>query len=79
METRPLPDPAEEIRKQIKALLSPATVVHEDDSGNKKYGGDALSELISRIKIELNIDEVRTVRESSCSFVGGIDGMFNKL
>ncbi|KAJ5800701.1 uncharacterized protein N7518_002769, partial [Penicillium psychrosexuale] len=34
------------------------TVVHEDDSGNKKYGGDALSELISRIKIELNIDEI---------------------
>ncbi|KAJ5531274.1 hypothetical protein N7527_004667 [Penicillium freii] len=39
-------DAAEGIRKEIK-----------DEKGNKKYGGDALLMLISRMKTALGIDE----------------------
>ncbi|KXG51327.1 uncharacterized protein PGRI_093390 [Penicillium griseofulvum] len=57
MDPRPLDDEAEEIRKEIKALLPQVTTIEEDKNGNKKYGGDALLMLISRMKIALGIDE----------------------
>lgn len=58
MEPRPLDDAAEEIRKEMKALLPQVTTIEEDENGNKKYGGDALLMLISRMKTALGIDEV---------------------
>lgn len=53
-------DVAEEIREEIKVLLSQLTPIKEDQNGNKKYDGDALLELISRLKTALGIDEVGT-------------------
>jgi hypothetical protein len=54
MEPQPLPDSkslskeADKIRKDIiKAMISEATIVDEDDNGNKRYGGDSLLGLIS--------------------------------
>lgn len=60
MEPRPLDDAAEKIRQEIKALLPQVTTIEEDENGNKKYGGDALLMLISRMKTALGIDEVGT-------------------
>jgi hypothetical protein len=60
MEPQPLDDAPNEIRKEIKALLPQITTVEEDEKGNKKYGGDALITLISRMKAALGIDEVGT-------------------
>ena len=53
-------DVAERIRKEMKALLPQVTTIEEDENGNKKYGGDALLMLISRMKTALSIDEVGT-------------------
>jgi hypothetical protein len=60
MEPRPLDDAAEGIRTEIKALLPKVTTIEEDEKGNKKYGGDDLLKLISRMKTALGIDEVGT-------------------
>ncbi|KAJ5971846.1 uncharacterized protein N7479_001764 [Penicillium vulpinum] len=59
MEPRRLEDvtDAERIRKEIKVLLPQVTTIEEDEKGNKKYGGDALLVLISRMKTALGIDE----------------------
>ncbi|KAJ5543944.1 hypothetical protein N7513_003474 [Penicillium frequentans] len=56
MEPQPLHD-ADEIRKEIKSLLPQVTTLEQDATGNKKYGGDALLALISRMKTALGIDE----------------------
>ncbi|KAJ5414909.1 hypothetical protein N7509_000007, partial [Penicillium cosmopolitanum] len=45
MEPRKLPGPAEDIRKEIQVLIPQLKTVEEDESGNKKYSGDTLSEL----------------------------------
>ncbi|KAJ5447687.1 hypothetical protein N7445_002508 [Penicillium cf. griseofulvum] len=50
-------DAAEGIRKDIKILLSQVSTFEEDENGNKKYGGDALLMLFSRMKTALGIDE----------------------
>ncbi|KAJ5644232.1 uncharacterized protein N7484_006739 [Penicillium longicatenatum] len=57
MESRELPKEANDVRKEIKELIPRITAVEEDESGNKKYGGDALLELITRMKAALDIDE----------------------
>ncbi|KAJ5394749.1 hypothetical protein N7509_000399 [Penicillium cosmopolitanum] len=56
MEPRKLPGPAEDIRKEIQVLIPQLKTVEEDESGNKKYSGDTLSELVSRMKSALQID-----------------------
>ncbi|KAJ5642847.1 hypothetical protein N7490_006847 [Penicillium lividum] len=56
MEPRQLQPPAKDIRTEIKELL-PLLEIEEDASGNKKYSGDALSGLISRMKAALSINE----------------------
>lgn len=53
-------DAAEEIREEIKILLQHLAPIKEDEVGNKKYDGDALLKLISRMKTALSIDEVGT-------------------
>lgn len=53
-------DAAEGTRKEIKVLLPQVTTIEEDEKGNKKYGGDALLMLISRMNTALGIDEVGT-------------------
>ncbi|KAJ5922496.1 hypothetical protein N7516_010199 [Penicillium verrucosum] len=50
-------DAAEGTRKEIKVLLPQVTTIEEDEKGNKKYGGDALLMLISRMNTTLGIDE----------------------
>lgn len=60
MKSQKLPLEAEEIRKEIKTLISQITTVEEDENGNKKFGGDALLVLISRMKAALEIDVVST-------------------
>ncbi|KAJ5593078.1 hypothetical protein N7537_009982 [Penicillium hordei] len=50
-------DVAEGIRTEIKVLLPQVTTIEEDEKGNKKYGGDVLLMLISRMKTALGIDE----------------------
>jgi hypothetical protein len=60
MEPQPLDEVAEGIRKEINILLPQVTTIEEDEKGNKKYGGDALLMLISRMKTALGIDEVGT-------------------
>ncbi|KAJ5330529.1 hypothetical protein N7476_000312 [Penicillium atrosanguineum] len=56
MKSQKLPLAAEEIRKEIKTLIPQITTVEEDENGNKKFGGDALLVLISRMKAALEID-----------------------
>jgi hypothetical protein len=60
MEPQELGDEAAGIRREIKELLPQVTTTEEDKNGNKKYGGDALLMLISRMKTALGIDEVGT-------------------
>jgi hypothetical protein len=50
--------PAKDIFEEIEALIPHTTTVDEDENGNKEYGGDALSALITSMKIALGIDEV---------------------
>ena len=58
-EPRPLQSPAKDILTEIQELF-PHVETEEDASGNKKYSGDALSELISRMKAALSINKVGT-------------------
>ncbi|KAJ5291433.1 hypothetical protein N7478_000684 [Penicillium angulare] len=52
-----LPLPANTIRKNIEKLIPDVTDVDRDEHGNKKYGGHALSELITQMKVALEINE----------------------
>ncbi|KAJ5713932.1 uncharacterized protein N7483_011113 [Penicillium malachiteum] len=56
MEPQPLED-ADKIREDIKVLLPDVKTFQKDATGNKKYGGDILLALISRMKTALDIDE----------------------
>ena len=47
-----------DIRKEIKTLLSQVTAIEQDATGNKKYGGETILEMISHLKAALKIDEV---------------------
>jgi len=58
MEPQPLPLAAEKIRKEMDALISKVTTFDEDERGNKKYGGDELEDLVSRMKATLRLDDV---------------------
>ncbi|KAJ5664276.1 hypothetical protein N7507_005007 [Penicillium longicatenatum] len=65
MESHPLPEKADDVRKEIKALIPRITAVKEDKSGNKKFGGDALLELITCMKATLgvlSIDESKPIK-----------------
>ncbi|KAJ5566714.1 uncharacterized protein N7459_010096 [Penicillium hispanicum] len=57
METQELPSAANDIRKEMKAKIPNVTTYEEDEKGNKKYGGDEIAGLISRMKVELKLDE----------------------
>ena len=67
MEPKPLPDEAEQIRKEIKEMVPEtaskppevqAELIHKDNNGNKRYGGGLLEGKISRLKEILKIEEV---------------------
>ncbi|KAJ5925525.1 hypothetical protein N7454_008164 [Penicillium verhagenii] len=57
MEPQKLPQAAEEIRQEMKALIPHVWLVNEDIHGNKNYGGDAIWDLMCRMKVALKLDE----------------------
>lgn len=68
-----------DIRKEIQALIPNITTVNEDANGNKKYSGDALEVLISRMKSALNIDEVGNNVSHLCGILPILIGLGRKL
>lgn len=58
MEPLELPSAADDIRKEMIALIPDVRIYDEDEKGNKKYGGDEIAGLVSRMKAALNLDEV---------------------
>lgn len=58
MEPLELPSAADDVRKEMIALIPDVRIYNEDKKGNKKYGGDKIAGLVSRIKAILNLDEV---------------------
>ncbi|KAJ5924346.1 hypothetical protein N7466_008533 [Penicillium verhagenii] len=58
MEPQKLPEAAEEIRQEMKALIPQVWMVNEDIHGNKNYSGDAIRNLMYRMKVALKLDEV---------------------
>lgn len=59
MEPLELPSAADDVRKEMIALIPDVRIYDEDEKGNKKYGGDEIAGLVSRMKAALNLDEVR--------------------
>lgn len=47
---------AESIRQEIKALISQADVLEDDGKGNRMFGGKALSNKLSELKVELGVE-----------------------
>ena len=69
MASKPLPQPAEVLRKQIKSMIPEARLQEEignpeahvlnvDADGNKEYVGDILSHRVSALVQQLPIGEV---------------------
>jgi hypothetical protein len=58
MEPLELPPAADDVRKEMIALIPDVRIYDEDEKGNKKYGGDEIAGLVSRMKAALNLDEV---------------------
>lgn len=54
----PLPPAAKKIQEAIEALIPHIKTIEEDENGNKEYGGEALSALITSMKVALGIDAV---------------------
>ncbi|KAJ5277587.1 hypothetical protein N7534_003655 [Penicillium rubens] len=57
MEPLELPPAADDVRKEMIALIPDVRIYDEDEKGNKKYGGDEIAGLVSRMKAALNLDE----------------------
>lgn len=75
MANKPLPNHAENLRKQIKSLIpevrgiddsrcDTATVLNEDSEGNKEYVGDILGQKISALVQHLPIGDVSKTLEA---------------
>lgn len=47
---------AESIWQEIKALISQADVLEDDSKGNRMFGGKALSNKLSELKVELGVE-----------------------